>query len=109
MYDRRRLEGHSLISADVVARYVADAAREVDGVSGVGARGRQRGKDVVVEGDDRARVVRVRVALEWGANAAGVGAAVQERVADYLQRMTGTRLASVDVVVSDVGPTRSRR
>lgn len=105
------MEGHSLISADVVARYAGDAAREVDGVSGVGARarGRQRGKDVVVEGDDRARAVTVRVALEWGSNAAGVGAAVQERVADYLQRMTGARPASVDVVVSGVGPSRSRR
>lgn len=105
------MEGHSLISADVVARYAADAAREVDGVSGVGARtrGRQRGKDVVVEGDDPARAVTVRIALEWGSNAASVGAAVQERVADYLQRMTGARPTSVDVVVSGVGPSRARR
>lgn len=103
------MEGHSLISADVVARYAADAAREVDGVSGVGARGHQRGKDVVVEGDDPARAVTVRIALEWGSNAASVGAAVQERVADYLQRMTGARPTSVDVVVSGVGPSRARR
>jgi uncharacterized alkaline shock family protein YloU len=103
------VEGHSLISADVVARYAADAAREVDGVSAVGARGRQRGKDVLVEGDDRARAVMVRIALEWGSSAARVGAAVQEGVADYLQRMTGARPASVDVVVSGVGPSRARR
>jgi uncharacterized alkaline shock family protein YloU len=31
-----------------------------------------------------------------------VGAAVQEHVADYLERMTDTRPASVNVVVEDV-------
>ena len=43
-------------------------------------------------------------ALDWGANAAAVGIAVQQRVAEYLGRMTDLDTASVDVVVDDFGP-----
>jgi uncharacterized alkaline shock family protein YloU len=88
----------SLISPDVVARYAADAAREVDGVAAIveGVR-----KGIRVEG----REIELHLAFEWGVSFPAVGAAVQERVADYLQRMADAPPAAVNVVVEEVhGP-----
>jgi uncharacterized alkaline shock family protein YloU len=90
------VEGHSLISPDVVARYAADAAREVDGVAGVvdGVR-----KGIRVDGD----AIEVHVALRYGVSIPEVGEAVQKGVSDYLERMTNSRPAAVNVVVDEVG------
>jgi uncharacterized alkaline shock family protein YloU len=91
------MEGHSVISSEVLARYAADAALEVPGVRAVveGARHRQR---VRVAG----RELEVHVTANWGANLPEVAAEVQRRVADYLERMTGVRPEAVHVVVEDV-------
>jgi uncharacterized alkaline shock family protein YloU len=98
------VEGHSLISADILARYAADAACDVDGVRGVvdGPRPRHRGVKVT---DDGGRVsLELHLAVEWGANVADVGRSVQARVADYLGRMADVVPVSVDVVVDEIGP-----
>jgi uncharacterized alkaline shock family protein YloU len=89
------VEGHSVISPDVVGRYARDAAAEVTGVVGVveGVR-----KGVRVDGD---RVV-LHLALEWGVSVPDVGAEVQQHVAAYLERMTDVRPAAVDVVVEEI-------
>ena len=92
------MDGQS-ISTDVLARYAADAAREVDGVSGVPPRG----KGVEIAGEERALSVAIHVVLDWGRNAAEVGAAVQGRVSEYLERMADVRIVSIDVVVDGVG------
>jgi uncharacterized alkaline shock family protein YloU len=85
----------ALISADVVARYAADAAREVDGVTDVvdGVR-----KGIRVDGDE----IEVHVAVRWGVSIPEVGASVQSGVADYLERMTDVRPGAVHVVVEQV-------
>ena len=85
----------ALISSDVVARYAADAAREVDGVAGVvgGVR-----KGIRVDGAE----IEVHVAVRWGAAILSVGAAVQRGVADYLEQMTDARPAAVHVVVDEI-------
>jgi uncharacterized alkaline shock family protein YloU len=85
----------ALISPDVVARYAADAAREVDGVTGVveGVR-----KVIRVEGEE----IEVHVAVRWGISIPEVGAALQRGVAAYLERMTDVRPAAVHVVVEEV-------
>ena len=57
------MEGHSVISPDVLARYAADAAREVRGVHGL--VGRNDG--VKVTRDDERVAVELHLALEWGA------------------------------------------
>ena len=64
--------GQSVISPDVVARYAADAAREVDGVTGVveGVR-----KGIRVDGGE----IELHLALRWGVSIPEVGAAVQRR------------------------------
>jgi uncharacterized alkaline shock family protein YloU len=86
------VEGHSVISPEVLARYALDAAAEVRGVH---AKHRRRAR---VAGGE----VEVHVVVDFGANIPTVAAEVQERVADYLQRMADLRPASVSVVVDDV-------
>jgi uncharacterized alkaline shock family protein YloU len=98
------MEGHSLISTDILASYAADAALGIDGVHGLveGARPKHRGVKLATE--DGAVTVELHLALDWGANAPAVGAAVQERVAEYLGRMTDLGTTTVDVCVDEIGP-----
>jgi uncharacterized alkaline shock family protein YloU len=91
------MEGHSVISPDVLARYAADAAREVRGVQGL--VGRNDG--VKVTRDDERVGVELHLALEWGANAGVVGTEVQAHVADCLARMADVRPDAVDVIVEE--------
>ena len=91
------MEGHSVISADVLARYAADAAREVDGVHGL--VGRHDG--VKVSREDGRVGIELHLELEWGAQAPAVGAAVQAHVADCLARIADVRPDTIDVVVDE--------
>ncbi|MGH3001993.1 MAG: Asp23/Gls24 family envelope stress response protein [Gaiellaceae bacterium] len=86
------MEGHSVISPEVLARYAADAAAEVPGVHTI----ERRGAKVAGAG------VEVHVVVDYGANVPTVAGEVQRRVADYLERMTDIRPAAVHVVVEDV-------
>jgi len=80
------VEGHSVISPEVLARYAVDAAAEVPGVHTKHRRGaRVSGREV-----------------EYGANIPTVAAEVQRRVARYLQKMADLRPERVNVVVDDV-------
>jgi len=90
------VEGHSLISPEVVGRYARDAASSVDGVARV-VEGVRKGVRV-----DEDRVV-LHLVLDPGVSIPDVGAAVQRQVSDYLERMTDVRPAAVDVVVEDAG------
>jgi uncharacterized alkaline shock family protein YloU len=91
------MEGHSVISPDVLARYAADAAREVPGVRQVIDTPLQR-RGVRVAGDE----VELHLLVERGAIIPEVAAAVQARVTDYLLRMADVRPAAVNVVVDEV-------
>jgi uncharacterized alkaline shock family protein YloU len=96
--------GPSSIATDVLARYAADAAREVDGVDDLVGNALHRHEGVKVGRDGERTSVELHVALAWGANAAAVGAALQERVADTLARMTQVGPLAVDVVVDEFRP-----
>jgi len=85
-----------VISPDVLARYAGDAAREVDGVTGV-VEGVRKGVRVEDGGE-----VELHLSVRFGVSIPALGAAVQQRVADYLERMTDTRPASVNVVFEEV-------
>jgi uncharacterized alkaline shock family protein YloU len=97
------MEGQARISPDVLARYAADAAREVPGVSELveGHLARQRG--VRIRDEDERLSVELHVAVAWGASAPEVGREVQRRVAEYLVRMADTAPAVIDVVVDEIG------
>jgi uncharacterized alkaline shock family protein YloU len=86
------MEGHSVISPEVLARYVADAAAEVPGVHTKLRRGAR------VTGGD----VEVHVVIDYGANIPDVAAQVQRRVIEYLGQMADVTPSSVAVVVDDV-------
>ena len=98
------MEGHSVISSDILARYAGDAAREVDGVRGVVEGPRQRHRGVKVTDEAGTVKVELHLALDWGANVADVGQAVQARVSDYLGRMADVAPGAIDVVVDEIGP-----
>jgi uncharacterized alkaline shock family protein YloU len=95
------VEGHAVISYDVLAAYAADAALAVDGVHALvdGPRW-QRGVRVTEHAD--ATTVEIQVSVEWGAAAPDVASAVQTRVADYLRRTARLPAIAVDVVVAGV-------
>ena len=96
------MEGNASVATDVLASYAADAAREVDGVAGlVNGRLPRQGAVRISEEDGRLSL-ELHLELAWGADAEAVGAEVQRRVADYLERMAGARPQAVDVVVDDV-------
>lgn len=100
----QRVEGHSVISADVLGAYAADAAREVEGVAGLVESQLHRHRGVRVVEDDDVVAVELHLALVWGASAPEVCTAVQRRVASYLERMADVTPATVDVVVAEIGP-----
>jgi uncharacterized alkaline shock family protein YloU len=86
------MDGHSVISPDVLARYALDAAAEVRGVKPKQRRGAR------VTGTE----VEVHIVVDYGADLRSVADEVQRRVAEYLQRMADVRPTTVNVVVDDV-------
>jgi uncharacterized alkaline shock family protein YloU len=98
------MEGTASVAGDVLARYAADAAQEVDGVAGL-VEGRLPRQGAVRIGAEDGLTVELHLELGAGAKAQAVGAEVQRRVADYLERMAGSRPRVVDVVFDEIaGP-----
>ena len=93
-------DGQATISPDILARYAADAAREVEGVHELAGR-----KGVKIADTDGIVRVEVHLSVEWGASIPEVGAAVRTRVRAYLQQMANVASAEVDVVVDEVART----
>jgi uncharacterized alkaline shock family protein YloU len=90
------------ISSDILARYAADAARDVAGVRGLVEDGLRRHKGVRIE-EEHGRVrVELHLALDWGASLPDVGREVQRQVAAYLTRMASIEPEAVDVVVDEI-------
>jgi uncharacterized alkaline shock family protein YloU len=92
-------EGQASISADILARYAADAAGEVEGVRGLAGR-----RGVKIEGSEGEVRVELHLELDWGASMPTVGGGVQRRVAEYLARMADVAPAAVEVVFDQIGP-----
>jgi uncharacterized alkaline shock family protein YloU len=100
------MAGRASISTDILARYAADAAQEVDGIHGLAESPLPRRRPVRVAGSEDAVRVEVHVVTEWGASIPAVGGLVQERVRQYLRSMADVEPVAVDVVVDGLGPTR---
>jgi len=98
------LEGQASISADILARYAADAAQGVIGGRGVTESPLPGRRGVRVASEDGAVRVELHVAVDWGAPIPAVGRDVQARVREYLLRMANVDPAAVDVVVDEIGP-----
>jgi uncharacterized alkaline shock family protein YloU len=102
------------ISTGAIAQIVALIACECYGVVGMAGRGGRVGR--LLLGDDPARSVGVvhsepglavtlHVVVEHGLNLAEVAATVRSRVAYEVGRLTGLKVASVEVHISDVRTT----
>jgi uncharacterized alkaline shock family protein YloU len=100
------MAGQASISTEILARYAADAAREVEGVRALADSPLPRRHAVRVTGANGAVRVELHVVTEWGASIPAVGKLVQERVREYLRSMADVEPAAVDVVVDAVGPER---
>ena len=98
------MAGQASISTEILARYAADAAREVDGVRGLADSPLPRRHAVRVSGENGAVRVELHLVTEWGASIPAVGRRVQERVREYLRSMADVEPAAVEVVVDAVGP-----
>ena len=96
------MAGQASISTEILARYAADAAREVDGVRGLAESPLPRRHAVRVSGANGAVRVELHVVTEWGASIPTVGRLVQERVREYLRSMADVDPAAVDVVIDAV-------
>ena len=95
------MEGTASVAGDVLARYAADAAREVEGVAGL-VEGRLPRQGAVRINAENGLTVELHLELAAGAAAQEVGTEVQRRVGDYLERMAGTRPSAVDVVIDEI-------
>jgi uncharacterized alkaline shock family protein YloU len=49
-------------------------------------------------------MVELYLDVDWGSSIPDVGREVQLRVLEYLERMAGSRLAAVNVVIDSIGP-----
>ena len=98
------MQGHASVSVDVLVRYAADAAQEVEGVRGLVANQLHRHRGVRVVRSSGTATVELHLDIDWGGRIPDIGRTVQTRVGDYLERMVGSRPAAVHIVVDAVGP-----
>jgi uncharacterized alkaline shock family protein YloU len=96
--------GQASISTDILARYAADAAREVVGVRGVSESPLPGRRGVRVAADESGVRVELHLAVDWGIAIPVLGRDVQLRVREYLLRMADVDPVTVDVTVDEIGP-----
>ena len=104
--------GRITISSEAIAQIVAETALECYGVVGMKgslrgqlarARRRPRGIEIRREGGEVA--IDLHVVVEYGLNLAEVAATIRSRVAYEVGRLTGLRVAAVEVHIEDVRRT----
>ena len=98
--------GRLTIARDAVAEIVAETALACYGVVGLSAGSRVgrilRREGISVDGDARALRVELHVVVEHGLNLAEVAATIRSQVAYDVERLTGLRVAAVEVVIQRV-------
>jgi len=110
--DDRASLGTTRVANEVIASIAALAALQVDGVHAMYHHAGQQldrilrrayaHRGVRVELVDDALHLDLWIVIEAGGNVPAVGAEVQRRVADAVDRMLGLRIAEVNVFVSEV-------
>jgi uncharacterized alkaline shock family protein YloU len=102
--------GQITISAGVIAQIVAQTAARCYGVVGMAGRRRPRGRllqgqrphGVSVSSTDNGVELELNLVVEYGLNLAEVAATVRSQVQYEVERLTGLRVAAVDVRIEDV-------
>jgi uncharacterized alkaline shock family protein YloU len=103
--------GRITIANEAVAQIVGHTAAECYGVVGMAARGGRVGRllardrltqGIEVERAEGGVAIDLHVVVEYGLNLAEVAATVRSRVAYEIARLTGLRVARVEVHIEDV-------
>ncbi len=98
--------GRLTISRDAVAEIVAERTLGCYGVVGLSAGTRVgrilRREGISVDGDARALRLQVHVVVAHGLNLAEVASTVRSQVAYEVERLTGFKVAAVEVVIERV-------
>ena len=101
--------GRITIAGDAIAQIVGHTAAECYGVVGMAGKGLKRllvrdrltqGVEVSTRGD--ALLLDLHVVVEYGLNLAQVAATVRSRVSYEVERLTGLKVAAVEVHIEDV-------
>jgi uncharacterized alkaline shock family protein YloU len=99
-------DGRLTISRDAVAEIVAETALGCYGVVGISAGTRVgrilRRDGISVEGGPGALRIELHVVVEHGLNLAEVASTVRSQVGYDVERLTGLKVASVEVVIQRV-------
>ncbi|MDX6482593.1 MAG: hypothetical protein QOK32_1671 [Gaiellaceae bacterium] len=98
------MEGHAVISSEILASYAGDAAREVPGVHGLVESTLHRHRGVRVTSEEGRVSIELHLEADWGASIPELGRGVQRRVREYLARMTDVDLVAVDVTIDEIAP-----
>ena len=102
--------GRITIANDAIEQIVGHTAAECYGIVGMASTGLKRlltrdrltqGIGVSARGDD-AIALDLHVVVEYGLNLAQVASTVRSRVAYEVERLTGLRVAAVEVHIEDV-------
>ncbi len=105
--------GRVRVSDDAIAEIAATAALKVSGVAAMGVGGgletladwlgiSQYGRGVAVEVLPREVILSLTVIVDFGADIAEVGLAVQESVVAAIETMTGLEVREIDVTIQGV-------
>jgi uncharacterized alkaline shock family protein YloU len=100
--------GRISYSRDALAQIVAHTVNESYGVVGIAPSGpmsrlsRRDTRGVELGGDGTGLRIDVYVVVEYGLNLAEVAATVRSRVAYEVERLTGLKVAAVEVHIQDV-------
>ena len=97
--------GRISISSDAIAHIVAETVRECYGVVAMGGpkwlpERVRKGIAIGRDGDDV--TIDLHVVVEYGLNLAEVASTLRNRVQYEVERLTGLRVASVEVRIQDV-------
>jgi len=100
--------GRISISHDAVAHIVGRVAEEAYGVVGMASRKRLLTRDRLRQGitvggsAEEGVTIELAVIVEYGLNLAEVASTLRNRVQYEVERLTGLRVASVEVRIQDV-------
>ena len=97
------------VTSEAIAQLVGTTAAECYGVVGMASRGLPRllarnrlTRGIDVAGRDDGLAIDLHVVVEHGLNLAEVAATVRSRVTYEVERITGLRVAAVEVHIEDV-------
>jgi uncharacterized alkaline shock family protein YloU len=109
--------GRITIAPEAVAQIVGRVAAECYGVVGMAVRGAARervtqllpkgrpARGIIVRNEGGAVALELYVVVAYGLNLAEVAATIRSQVTYEVERLTGLRVASVDVHIQDVKRT----